>query len=372
MKEVFNSSNIPRTSVNEFVKRVSAAYSFNINNDVGVSKLPSIMLWGPPGTGKSDAVRELGDAISINTGKAVKVTDVRLLLSNPIDLRGIPVANAEKTLSVWLKPKIFDLDTSTDVINILFLDELSACSATMQAAAYQITLDRIIGEHKLPDNCIVIAAGNRLTDKSVAFKMPKALANRLCHIEINPNFDSWMDWAKKNNIHYKIIDFLVSRRDFFMAFDPQKDDLAFPTPRTWELASKVLKAYDGDVEEAYMMIAGCVGNSTAIEFLSWCKVYNEIPSLEAIFSGKNPSVPKKPNIVYALVSSMVAYARDCKDDLEKISNAIAYSEKFAPDFSVTFMREVLSFEPGYSKKLITLPAYRKWVEQRGGFLNGIN
>lgn len=372
MKEIFNSSNIPQTSVNEFVKRMSVAYSFNINNGISVSALPSIMLWGPPGAGKSDAVRELGKAIETNTGKKVNITDVRLLLSNPIDLRGIPVANAEKTLSVWLKPKIFDMDTSEGVVNILFLDELSACSASMQAAAYQITLDRIIGEHKLPENCIVIAAGNRITDKSVAFKMPKALANRLCHIEINPNFDSWVTWAKKNNIHYKIIDFLVSRRDFFMDFDPQKDDLAFPTPRTWELASKALAAYGGDVEEAYMMISGCIGISTAVEFLSWCKVYKEIPSLEAIFSGKNPPVPKKPNVVYALVSSMVAYAREHKNELDRIANAITYSEQFAPDFSVTFVREVLSFEPGYSKKLISLPAYRHWMERKGRFLNGIN
>lgn len=372
MKEVFNSSNIPQASVNEFVKRVSNAYSFNINSGVSISDLPSIMLWGPPGAGKSDAVRELGNVIGENTGKRVVVTDVRLLLSNPIDLRGIPVANAEKTLSVWLKPKIFDMDPCDDVINILFLDELSACSASMQAAAYQITLDRVIGEHRLPENCIVIAAGNRMTDKSLAFKMPKALANRLCHIEINPNFDSWLIWAKKNNIHYKIVDFLVSRRDFFMDFDPQKDDFAFPTPRTWELASKALTAYDGDVEEAYMMIAGCVGISTAIEFLSWCKVYKEIPSLDAIFLGKNPPVPKKPNVVYALVSSMIAYARECKDDLEKIANAISYSEQFAPDFSVTFVRELLYFETGYSKKLITLPAYRKWMERKGRFLNGID
>ncbi len=372
MKEVFNSSNIPQASVSDFVNRISTAYSFNINHDVAISELPSIMLWGPPGAGKSDAVKELGKALSAKTGRTAVVTDVRLLLSNPIDLRGIPVANAEKTLAVWLKPKIFDMDTSEDVINLLFLDELSACSATMQAAAYQITLDRIIGEHKLPDNCIVIAAGNRITDKSVAFKMPKALANRLCHIEINADFDSWMIWAKENNIHYKIIDFLVSRREFFMNFDPQKDDLAFPTPRTWELASKVLYSFEGSTEDAYMMLSGCIGTATAVEFLTWCMVYNEIPSVEAIFNGRNPTVPKKPNVVFALVSSMVAYAREHKDDIDRIGNAISYSEHFAPDFSVSFVREVINIEPGYAKKLVALPAYRKWMDRKGRFLNGIN
>ena len=147
------------------------------------------MLWGPPGVGKSQAVRQIAKEIGDRTGKRVNVTDVRLLLFNPIDLRGIPTANADKTLAVWLKPQIFQMDASDDIVNILFLDEISAAPQSVQAAAYQITLDRVVGEHKLPDNCIVIAAGNRMTDKSVAFKMPKALANRLMHIDIAGSFN---------------------------------------------------------------------------------------------------------------------------------------------------------------------------------------
>lgn len=371
MKEIINESNIPQISVNEFVKTMSQAYAFTINNGFAVSTLPSVMLWGPPGAGKSDAVREFGRVLSVKTGKDVRVTDVRLLLSNPIDLRGIPVANPERTLAVWLKPKIFDMDTGDGVINILFLDELSACSPTMQAAAYQITLDRIIGEHKLPENCIVIAAGNRVTDKSVSFKMPKALANRLCHIEIGANFDSWIKWAKKNGIHYKIIDFVTSRRDFFMKFDPDRDDLAFPTPRTWELASKVLGAYEGDVNKAYTLMAGCLGASTAMEFLTWCNVYKEIPSLDAIFDGRNPSLPKKPNVMFALVSSMIAYANEHRNEMNRIGNAIEYSEQFSPDFSVTFVRELMNFDREYVKKLSVLPQYRRWIERKGKYLNGI-
>ena len=127
------------------------------------------MLWGPPGIGKSQGVREIADNIKAKTGKKVHITDVRLLLFNPVDLRGIPTANADKTLAVWLRPQIFQMDAGDDTINILLLDEISAAPQSVQAAAYQITLDRTIGEHKLPENCIVIAAGNRVTDKSVAY-----------------------------------------------------------------------------------------------------------------------------------------------------------------------------------------------------------
>ena len=166
-------------AVGKMVDKLSQSYCTIIQKGLPVKTMPSVMLWGPPGVGKSQAVRQIAKIIERNTEKEVHVTDVRLLLFNPIDLRGIPTSNADKTSAVWLKPQIFQMDPSDEVVNILFLDEISAAPQSVQAAAYQITLDRVVGEHQLPENCIVIAAGNRVTDRSVAYNMPKALANRL-------------------------------------------------------------------------------------------------------------------------------------------------------------------------------------------------
>ena len=198
-------SNIPSMTVDKMVNRLSDAYTQLIQNNLPVKTMPSVMLWGPPGVGKSQAVRQIAGAIETRTGKKVKVTDVRLLLFNPIDLRGIPTSNADKTLAVWLKPQIFQMDDSEDIINILFLDEISAAPQSVQAAAYQITLDRVVGEHRLPENCIVIAAGNRTTDKSVAFKMPKALANRLMHIEVEGSFTGLSPSHVESDTIFKLI-----------------------------------------------------------------------------------------------------------------------------------------------------------------------
>lgn len=371
MKDIYSGTNIPALSVREAVDRLAEAYGTVINKGLGVFFLPSVMLWGPPGVGKSDLARQLAAEIQRTTGKRVVVTDVRLLLFNPIDLRGIPTANADKTLAVWLRPKIFQMDESKDVINILLLDELSACPPSVQAAAYQITLDRTVGEHKLPDNCIVVAAGNRATDKSVSYKMPKALANRLCHIEIEANFASWTRWARSNNVHYKVIDFLSARRDFFMAFDSKKDELAFPTPRSWEMVSNLLWVYDGDVNKAYSMIAGCIGSGVATEFRVWCNVYNKLPAAEDIFAGKNPPRPSEPDALFALISVMLAYAREHSDDTVMIGNAIDYSEKLPPDFSVSFMKELINMEENYRNFVIALPAYRRWMDRKGRYFNGI-
>ena len=312
--EVIN-ENIPQMNVNCLIEELTYAYCGIINAGIPIKKFPSVMLWGPPGVGKSQAVRQIGREIEKSTGKKVSITDVRLLLFNPIDLRGIPTANADKTLAVWLKPQIFQMDPSNDVINILFLDEISAAPQSVQAAAYQITLDRVVGEHKLPENCIVIAAGNRTTDRSVAFKMPKALANRLLHIEVEGDFVSWKEWAIRNGINDKVVGFLSFRPLYLMAFNSSNDDLAFATPRSWEMVSNILNQVDNDIDKMYSLIAGIIGTGTAIEFRTWAKVYKELPDVKDIFDGKTPSLPKSTDALYALCTSMTAYAREHLNDL---------------------------------------------------------
>ena len=121
-----NETNLTLLNVNQIVSLLSRAYIKLIKNGTPLKSFPSVMLWGPPGIGKSQGVREIAGNIQAKTGKKVSITDVRLLLFNPVDLRGIPTTNADKTLSVWLKPQIFQMDESEDVINILFLDEITA------------------------------------------------------------------------------------------------------------------------------------------------------------------------------------------------------------------------------------------------------
>ncbi len=369
MKEA-NLTNVPEMSVNEIVSLLSDSYNRLIYRDMPMNMMPSVMLWGPPGIGKSQAVRQIAAAIEDATAKDVHVTDVRLLLYNPIDLRGIPTANADKTLAIWLKPQIFQMNPSEDVVNILFLDEISAAPQSVQAAAYQITLDRVVGEHKLPDNCIVIAAGNRTTDKSVAYKMPKALANRLMHIEVSESFESWKEWAIQNGINSKVIGFLSFRQDMLISFDATHNDLAFPTPRSWEMVSRLLNDINGDTEEMYPLICGLVGTGTAIEFRSWTNVYKSLPSISDIFDGKLPSLPKEPDALYALVSSMVAYAGEHKTEMSRIANSIRYAMQMPPDYSAVLMRDYMYIEPGYRDKLVMIPEFMKWLQTKGSVMNG--
>lgn len=361
---------IPAMTVDKIVTQLGSAYSTVIRKELPISTIPSVMLWGPPGVGKSQAVRQIADVIRKASVKKVYVTDVRLLLFNPIDLRGIPTANEDKTFAVWLKPQIFQMDESEDVVNILFLDEISAAPQSVQAAAYQITLDRTVGEHRLPDNCIVIAAGNRTTDRSVAYKMPKALANRLMHIDVTESFSSWRKWAVKAGIHEKVIGFLSFRQSYLMRFDSASDDLAFPTPRSWEMVSNILNGINDNIDQMYAMIAGIVGTGIAVEFRTWEKIYRELPDIEDIFNGEMPKMPENSDALYALIASMTSYAREHKDDMGQIANSIHYADRMPPDFGVTLMKDYMYLEKGYKEKLMMLPEFTRWLQTRGGLLNG--
>lgn len=370
MSRDINLANMPTMNVGGVVEQLKCMYAAVIKGGGSVKLLPSVMLWGPPGVGKSQAIRQLACELKADTGKRVNVTDVRLLLFNPIDLRGIPTANEDKTLAVWLKPKIFQMDEGEDVVNILFLDEISAAPQSVQAAAYQITLDRTVGEHRLPDNCIVIAAGNRTTDKSVAYKMPKALANRLLHLQVEGSFEAWKEWAVRSGINEKVVGFLTFRQNYLMNFDAATEDLAFATPRSWEMVSNVLNLVNDDVEAMYPMIAGLVGTGVAVEFSTWAKVFNELPSIEDIFVGKNPKLPGNTDAMYALTAAMTVYARKHRDDLVAIGNSIAYADRMPPDFSAVLLKDYAYLEKDYSLKLMQLPQYQKWLHEKGRLING--
>ncbi len=364
-------SNVPSVSVGEAVNRLAYMYCSVIENGAGPGVLPSVMLWGAPGVGKSQGIRQIAAKIEAASGKQVNVTDVRLLLFNPIDLRGIPTANEDRTLAVWLRPQIFDMDPSEDVVNILFLDEISAAPQSVQAAAYQITLDRTVGEHKLPDNCIVIAAGNRVTDKSVAYRMPKALANRLLHLEVTTDMESWRAWAVSHGINRKVTGFLSFKPDKLMSFDASADDLAFATPRAWEAVSNLLNNVSDDADSMFSLIAGVVGSGTAAEFRTWCRIYDKLPDIDAIFRGSERRVPRGTDALYALVSSMSQYAAEHRDDMDAIANSIAYAEHMPPDFSVVLMQDYMNIEEGYTGRLMQIPGFLRWMRSKGALLNGI-
>lgn len=370
MKNVV-STEMSTLNITEIVNTLSNCYINYINNNHSFKDFPSVMIWGMPGVGKSEGVREIASNIEQTTKKKVVVTDVRLLLFNPIDLRGIPVANEDRTLAVWLKPQIFQMDPSNKVVNILFLDEISAAPQSVQAAAYQITLDRKVGEHTLPDNCIIIAAGNRVTDKSVAYKMPKALANRLLHMEAAIDFKSWKNWAVGNNINEKVLAFLCFRPDHLCTFDAGNDSLAFATPRSWVQVSNILNNISDNIDDVYPLVSGLVGSGSALEFRTYCNIYHNLPDYKDVYNGKVTKVPGRTDVMYALIGSLVMHIEEYITKPTALSNLARYAQQFPNDFSTMMLTDLLYKSPKVKKVLLAHSDFMNWVSTRGSSLNGI-
>ena len=364
-------NNIPTLSVGSVVKELSDLYTNVINSGLPFQMIPAQFLWGPPGVGKSDGVMQIAENIRKNTGKKVHVTDIRLLLFSPIDLRGVPVADSNKEFTKWLKPQIFNLDASEEVVNILFLDELSAAPQSIQATAYQITLNRAVGEHKIPDNTIIMAAGNRTTDRSVAYRMPNALANRMMHFDVAVDFDSWRTWAVNNGIHPFVLGYLSFDNSKLCCEKVELDEVAFTSPRSWMFVSNILNTLSEgeDAKNYYTLISACIGSGTALEFLKWCKILKEVPKVEEIFDGTSFVYPSSHDVLHALVCSMTTHAISKEKNgggisLTELENMCLYAKQFPADYAACLYQNLCDVEQ-LRMKLLNVSPFKDWMRKNG-------
>lgn len=365
-------TNIPEMSIGKAIDQLSNVYVSMVNAGVSFKDIPSVFLWGPPGSGKSAGIYQVAERIEKETGKRVVVTDIRLLMYGPTDLMGMPTSDANKEFAIWLKPRILNMDPSEDVINLLFLDELSSAPPAIQTIAYQMTLDRAVGEHKFPDNTIVVAAGNRTSDKAVAYKMPSPLANRMMHFEIiGDDFKSWSQWAIENtDIHPLVLGYLSFDVNKLYVFEKDPDIIAFPTPRSWMFVSNMLNllGVTDDLDGCLQIIASIIGMPTAISFVAWSKVYKKLPPIEEIFTGRKYDFPKTPDVLYAVITSATKYAV-MKEKGESRSgltaSEIEYMCQFAlalpVDYAVTFMLNVSCIN-SIKMKLIKNHSFMDWAK----------
>ena len=264
-------------------------------------------LWGPPGIGKSDLVKQIGDDL----GR--EVIDVRLALWEPTDIKGIPYYNAEQGKMVWAPPS--ELPTDPESTAIIFLDELNSAPPAVQAAAYQLILNRRVGTYKLPDGVDVVAAGNREGDRGVTYRMPAPLANRFVHLEMKVDFDDWQDWATLNKVHPEVVGYVGFAKQDLYDFDPKSPSKAFATPRSWVFVSDLLKDDDCDIDTLHNLIAGAVGDGLAVKFMAHRKIAGRLPKAEDILKGKVKDLQIKE--VSAMYSLTVSLCYELKDQAEK-------------------------------------------------------
>jgi len=260
-----------------------------------------LFLWGPPGIGKSELVADLAEELGGH------MIDLRLGQMEPTDIRGIPFYNKDLGKMDWAPPvELPDEELASQYpVVVLFLDEMNSAAPSVQSAAYQLILNRRVGKYRLPDNVVMVAAGNRESDKGVTYRMPTPLANRFLHQEMKVDFASYQEWAVKNNIHKDVVGYLSFSKQDLQDFDAKSASRAFATPRTWTFVSELLQDDDGDDDTLMNLIAGTIGEGLAVKFMAHRKIAGRMPRPEDILSGKEKELNvKEVSAMYSLVISM--------------------------------------------------------------------
>jgi len=282
------------------------------------SKRP-VFIWGPPGIGKSDIIKQLGKEMP-NT----LVKDVRLSLWEPTDIKGIPFFDSNSGTMRWAPPAELpddELASQYDSI-ILFLDEMNSAAPSVQAASYQLILDRRVGTYQLPDNVLVVAAGNREADKGVTYRMPTALSNRFVHLEMAVDWNDYFDWATENKVHKDVVGFLTGNKRDLHDFNPKTSGRSFATPRSWSFVSELLADDDCDEETLLNLMSGAVGEGLAIKFNAHRKISSKLPDPTDILSGRVKKMESKEiSAMYSLTISLCYELKDACDKKAKDFNA---------------------------------------------------
>ncbi len=318
--------------------------------DVLLDTNTPVFIHGSPGIGKSYIVHEAANA------RGWELNDVRLSQLDSVDLRGVPSIVEGKT--VWMPPVFLPKEGE----GILFLDELNSAPPSVQAAIYQLILDRKIGEYEMPQGWRIVCAGNRVSDRGIVFRLPSPLANRMVHLVAGAKFEDFKVWAIQNSLHPTVIAFLGFRPDLLSQEAPKESETnpAFATPRSWTMLSKLAKT-SGNIEAYPSLAYGSIGYGAGVEFLSYLKTYSDIPDIDAVLRGEDVEPPTNPGALYALTAALVE--RFDRSDKEG-EVLLAFSKKLPVEFGVMLIKDLVVKH----EDLALLPSFEEWLNIYGGYI----
>jgi len=313
-----------------------------------------VMLWGPPGVGKSQMVAHIAAL------HGVPLIDIRLSQMEPTDLRGIPFRNGD--LVEWSIPAMLPDAGRHGAAGILFLDEITSAPPSVSAAAYQLILDRRLGDYRVPDGWAIFAAGNRQGDRGVTYAMPAPLANRFTHYEVEAHLDDWVAWAHTAGMDERLIGFLRFRPDLLFSFNPAHNPVAFPSPRSWEYAHRALQKFRDTPDLMLDALQACVGQAAGVEFKTFIDNMTRLPDIEAILAGQAADVPEGIDLQYGVAAALVRRAVLARETLEAnrvFGNILDYARRF-PQREMGVML-VTDMHRSIGKPLFAVPEFEDWA-----------
>lgn len=314
-----------------------------------------VMLWGPPGVGKSRI------AADVAATHGVPLVDIRLSQMEPTDLRGIPFRDGNRV--EWSVPSMLPDVQRHGPTGILFLDEITSAPPTVTAAAYQLILDRRLGDYRVPAGWAILSAGNRAGDRGVTYVMPAPLANRFTHYEIEPHLDDWVQWAHTAGIDWRLIAFLRFRPDLLFEFDPARNPVAFPSPRSWEYAHRALRKFADAPQVLLESLQACVGPACGVELLAFLDQMGAMPDIDAIVQGASMEMPDRLDVQYGVATALVRKAQHLSSAAEPqsmLGNILRYARAF-PQQELGVML-VTDMQRTVGHPLYGLPEFKAWAQ----------
>jgi len=328
--------------------QVTISQAINIITKFIQAKLVPMVV-GSPGTGKSQIIHQIAKNYNL------QVIDLRLSQCDPTDLLGFPQIIGNKAGYVPMNTFPIVGDPLPDGYSgwVLFLDEFNSASPAVQAAAYKLVLDRMVGIHHLHKNVAIVCAGNLETDNAIVQSMSTALQSRLVHLELVVDAKEWVDWAADTGIDHRITSYINFKPGNLYTFKPDHTDNTYGSPRTWEFANRVLSVVDESEPEFLTMLAGTISEGLAREFVGFCKIYNDLPKLVNIIANpKGIKVPVEPSILFALTGSISHNAT--KDNFSALMEFVI---RLPIEFQVVCLRETVR----RNRQMNAHPAVSAWL-----------
>ena len=305
------------------------------------------MIEGSPGMGKSGIVHQIAQSYGL------KLIDLRLSQCDPTDLLGFPTIGTHidpsKARAGYVPMSTFPLDNE-DVPQgyngwLLFLDEFNSASHAVQAAAYKVVLDRMVGQHKLHKNVAIVCAGNKETDNAIVQPMSTALQSRLVHLELIVDAQEWCDWASGHSVDHRITSYIGWKPDAVYSFQADHTDKTYACPRTWEFADRLLKSVDMTNPLALPMLAGTLSEGIAREFIGYCKVQDKLPKLAQVLAQPETlKVPDDLSTIWALAGFLASQMDDTN-----CTTLLKYVKRLPIEIQVFCLRDATRRNPALKK-----------------------
>ena len=217
----------------------------------------------------------------------------------------------------------------------------------MQAAAYKLILDKMVGIHPLHPKCPIIGAGNKESDGAIVNRMGTAMQSRMVHLELEVDTLAWLSWANEAKLDYRAISYVENFPDQLHKFDPNHHDKTFACPRTWEMASKLIK----DKAPSPLMLQLLVGTlsaGVAHQFYAHMSYCAELPSIADIKARPDDiAIPDEPAMLYATSHMVAAYLNAANAD-----RLMRYIDRLPLEFGTTAVQSALK----RNRALMEIPA----------------